>query len=188
MFSYGQKQRLQYISDNYIESIHDLSLLSLAYPKPFQSFPVIYRPSWWHESIRLYGPDITTAIYLPGLSVVHHYVGCTFLEQFSCLTDYRRVVFARDCLVQVAKLLSRLDYYVHGDLTVANIRCRCVSGRYEFYVIDRCVFKRPQMCDLRMLYLSIMELFESPFPMLFDTFINVEMFDPNTFMKHMESI
>lgn len=179
MLTLSQQKRLEYIANYSIENIRDLSLLSLAYQKPSWC-PVFYKPQWT--------PVSKTAIYLPDVPIVYRDVNLSFVRRFNTLAFKERADFARQCLVQIAEMLRKMDYYVHGDLTVENIMCQSLAGQYHFYVIDRCNFIRRQHCDLRTLYLSIMELFDEPFPQMFNTFTSVYMFKPTNFIKHMESI
>lgn len=179
MLTRSQQKRLEYVANYSIENIRDLSLLSLAYQKPAWR-PVFYKPLWT--------PVLKTAIYIPDLSIVYRDANLPFVQCFNTLAPPERAYFARQCLTQIAELLSKMDYYVHGDLTVENIMCQPLSGHYQFYVIDRCNFTRPQYCDLRTLYVSIMELFDEPFPKMFDTFTSVYMFEPVNFIKRMNTI
>ena len=176
-----QQKGWEYVANYSIENIRDLSLLSLVYQKPaWHRRPVFYKPLWT--------PVLKTAIYFPDLPVVYRDVNLPFVQYFNALARSERPDFARQCLTQIAELLGKMDYYVHGDLTVENIMCQQLSGHYQFYVIDRCNFTRRQYCDLRTLYLSIMELFDEPLPKMFDTFTSVYMFEPVNFIKRMKTI
>ena len=179
MLTPSQQKRLEYVANYSIENIRDLSLLSLANQKPSWR-PVFYKPQW--------SPLLNTAIYFPDLSIIYRDVNLPFVQCFNALARPERADFAQQCLTQIAEMLSKMDYYVHGDLTVENIMCQPLSGHYQFYVIDRCNFTRPQYCDLRTLYVSIMELFDEPFPKMFDTFTSVYMFEPINFIKRMNTI
>ena len=183
MLTLNQKKRLAH---NSIGNIHDMSLLSLMYQKPtYRGFPIVYRPSWWYKSLKPTIPK--TAIFLPGMKIQYDHVQTSFVKYFVTLNATKKIDFVKECLVQVAKMLSNMDYYVHGDLTIENIMVS-YRHRYQFYITDRCIFERKKYCDLRTLYISIMELFEEPIPPFFNIFTNIVVFDPVLFLKHTESI
>jgi len=187
MLTLNQKIRLNYLTNNSIENIRDISLLSLACPKPqFRAFPIVYipfSPLFW----RLQKPT-KIAIFLPGIPIQYKHVQTSFLKHFMTLDKKKKIHFVRACLLQVAKMLSNMDYYVHGDLTVANIMISLVGDEYQFYITDKCIFNRKKYLDLRTLYISILELYEEPFPNFFPTFKDIDVFDPIVFIKHIESI
>lgn len=187
-----------------------------------RGFPIVYRPSWWSDSLRwndsqkwsnswwndsqrwtnscwndsrpswwsvtYIPPPSISAIFVPGLMIQHKCIQTSFLEHFNMLEDSKKIPFVKECLLQVAKLLANMDYYVHGDLTVQNIMISYTLNRYQFYIIDRCVFDRTNYCDLRTLYISILDLFTEPFPIFFDAFTNIYLFDPILFIRHIETI
>lgn len=187
MLTLYQKKRLNYLSQNPIQNIRDMSLLSLAYAKPqWREIPIMFRPLWWHEPIQ----KPKTAIFLPGLKIEYEYIRTSFLKHFSTLEETKKIQFVKECLLQVAKMLSNMTYYVHGDLTITNIMISTTGdNKYQFYIIDRCEFlDRKKYCDLRTLYISILELFEEPFPIFFNAFTNIYLFDPVLFIKHIETI
>ena len=186
MFTLNQKKRLNYLSYHSIENIRDMSLLSLLYQKPpCRAFPVIYRPLWWPEPLQI--PK--TAIFLHGSNIQYQHIQTSFLTHFLTLDVIKKIHFVKECLLQVAKMLSNMTYYVHGDLTMENIMVSTTDGnKYQFYIIDKCVFDRKKDCDLQTLYISILELFEEPFPIFFNAFTNIYLFDPVLFIRHMESI
>jgi hypothetical protein len=187
MLTSNQSKRLNYLSVHPIQNIRDMSLLSLAFQKTqWRGFPVVYRPLWWVK------PQIKprTAIFVPGSEILYQHVQTSFLEHFLTLDATKKIQFVKECFLQVAKMLSNMTYYVHGDLTIENIMTSTNDGnKYQFYIIDRCVFfDRKKYCDLRTLYISILELFEKPFPIFFNAFTNIYLFDPVLFIRHIESI
>jgi len=190
MLTQTQKKRLHYLSHNSIENIRDMSLLSLAFHAPqWRGFPVIYRPSWWHESFTFIPPPPPSAIFLPGLMIQYKCIRTSFLEHFNILDETKKIKFVKECLLQVATMLSNMTYYVHGDLTIEKIMISVSeANKYQFYITDRCVFDRKKYCDLRTLYISILELFEEPFPNFLNTFTNIYLFDPVLFIRHIETI
>lgn len=186
MLTLNQKIRLDYLAKNSIENIRDISLLSLAYQKPqFRAFPTVYIPPW---SYPLFWKQKPLAIFLPGIPIQYKHVQTSFLKHFMTLDEKKKIHFIRACLLQVAKMLSNMDYYVHGDLTVANIMISLIGDEYQFYITDKCIFNRKKSLDLRTLYISILELYEEPFPNFFATFKDIDIFDPILFIKHIESI
>lgn len=180
MFTLNQKKRLNYLSHNSIQNIRDMSLLSLAYGKPqCIDFPVVYRPLWWCK------PRQT--IFLPGSKIQYQHIQTSFLEHFVTLDDTKKIHFAKECLLQVAKMLDNMAYYVHGDLTIQNIMISVSeANRYQFYIMDKCEFERRKYCDLRTLYMSIVELFKEP--IFFNAFSSMDVFDPVLFIRHIKSI
>ena len=191
MLTLYQKKRLNYLSQNPIQNIRDMSLLSLAFQKPYwRRFPIIYRPTWWSEPAWWSEPQkkTKTAIFLPGSKIQYQYIQTSFLKHFLILDAVKKIQFVKECLLQVAKILSNMTYYVHGDLIIENIMISTDGNKYQFYIIDRCVFDRKKYCDLRTLYISILELFEEPFPIFFENFKILDFFDPVLFIRLIESI
>ena len=185
MFTLNQKKRLNYLSQHHIQNIRDMSLLSLAFQKPYwRRFPIIYRPAWWSEPQK----KTKTAIFLPGSKIQYQYIQTSFLKHFLILDAVKKIQFVKECLLQVAKMLSNMTYYVHGDLIIENIMISTDGNKYQFYIIDRCVFARKKYGDLRTLYISILELFEEPFPIFFENFKILYFVDPDLFIRHIESI
>tara|TARA_B110000285_G_scaffold66551_1_gene76441 strand:- start:13038 stop:13598 length:561 start_codon:yes stop_codon:yes gene_type:complete len=186
MLTFNQKKRLNYLSDHPIQNIRDMSLLSLAYKTtPFKGFPVVYRPLWWPEPRQ----QLKSAIFWHGSKIQYQHIQSTFLKYFATLDGTGKIQFVKECLLQVAKMLSNMTYYVHGDLTIENIMMSTVDGhKYQFYILDRCVVDRKKYCDLRTLYISILELFEEPFPIFFNAFTNIYSFEPVLLIRHIESI
>jgi len=118
MLTFNQNKRLNYLSCHSIENIRDMSLLSLVYEKPpCRAFPVIYRPSWWSKPLQI--PK--TVIFLPGSNIQYQPIQTSFLTHFLTLDVIKKIHFVKECLLQVAKMLSNMTYYVHGDLTIENI-------------------------------------------------------------------
>jgi len=186
MLTFNQKkQQSHYLLHHPIQNIRDMSLLSLTYQKPpWREFPVVYRPKWWYEPPQL----SETAVFLPGFKIRYQYIQTTFQNYFVTLDETEKVRFAKECLLQVAQMLSNMTYYVHGDLTIENIMISVSeANKYHFYIMDRCVFDREKHCDLRTLYISISELCKDH-NIFFDAFTNNYFFDPVLFIKHIESI